>query len=243
MATAFAPRHLCHGYLKAVDALDLLFRRLVLAAQAADALERPIDVGELLDKFIPYKSVRRDSKLDTNDDYLHVVMRLVAGERELLFGDDLMQDDLRNELAATNPDLALLRTYVNAKVRLSSAAIKRVLAGDTEIDLRPTTPVVNVVVTPEIPAPAVVSHPENLARGADAGSAEPPSAPRVSTSSPATVTEPDECPYCAHVLPGDRTVRYCPSCGINLRIRRCPGCSTEIESEWKFCVTCGRSAA
>jgi hypothetical protein len=226
-----------------VDALDLLFRRLVLAAQAADALERPLDVGELLDKFIPYRSVRRDGKLDTNDDYLHVVMRLVAGERELLFGDDLMQDDLRNELASANPDLGVLRTYVNAKVRLSSAAIQRVLAGDTEIDLRPPTPVVNVVVTPEIPAAAVVAHPERLARDADAESAEPPSAPRVSTGSPASGTEPEECPYCAQALPGDRAVRYCPSCGINLRIRRCPGCSTEIESEWKFCVTCGRSAA
>jgi hypothetical protein len=226
-----------------VDALDLLFRRLVLAAQAAGALERPLDVGELLDKFIPYKSVRRDGKLDTNDDYLHVVMRLVAGERELLFGDDLMQDDLRSELASTNPDLALLRTYVNAKVRLSSAATQRVLAGDTDIDLRPPTPVVNVVVTPEIPALAVVAHPEQLATDVDASAAEPPSAPRVSSSSPATVTEPDECPYCAQALPGGRAVRYCPSCGINLRIRRCPGCSTEIESEWKFCVTCGRSAA
>jgi hypothetical protein len=230
-----------------VDALDLLFRRLVLAAQAADALERPLDVGELLDTFIPYKSVRRDGKLDTNDDYLHVVMQLVAGERELVFGDDLMQDDLRNELATTNPDLGLLRTYVNAKVRLSSAAIKRVLAGDTDIDLRPPTPVVNVVVTPEIPAPAVVAHPEGAAGGASGGAtppaAEPPSAPRVSTGSPANVTEPEECPYCAQALPSDRAVRYCPSCGINLRIRRCPGCSTEIESEWKFCVTCGRSAA
>ena len=104
-----------------------------------------------------------------------------------------------------------------------------------------------VVVTPEIPAPAVVAHPESATGGttddAAAGAGEPPSAPRVSTGSPANVTEPEECPYCAQALPSDRAVRYCPHCGINLRIRRCPGCSAEMEAEWKCCVTCGRSAA
>ena len=50
------------------------------------------------------------------------------------------------------------------------------------------------------------------------------------------------CPYCAHTLPLGRTVKFCPSCGLNLLVRRCPGCSAEIESGWKFCVTCGRKA-
>lgn len=226
-----------------MDALDLLFRRLVLAARAAGALERPIDVGELLEKFVPYKSSRRDGLLETNDDYLHAIMRLVAGERELLFADDLMQDDLANELKGTNPDLGLLRTYLNVKVRLSTKAVERVLAGDTEIDLRPSTP------TPVMPLHTVPSAP-TLAAPLPVGPAlveSPTAAPE-----PAGAAEPEpalddrvtaECPYCAQPLPTDREVRFCPSCGIHLLLRRCAGCSAEIESGWKYCVTCGRTAA
>jgi hypothetical protein len=219
-----------------VDALDLLFRRLVLTAQAADAIARPIDLGELMDTFVPYKAARRDGMIETNDDYLHVVMRLVAGEREFVFADDLMQDDLRNELATSNPDLGLLRTYLNATVRLSSTSVERVLGGDTKIDLRPSTPIASSVVLEEpvarISDPVAAPVPDPIA---DTPAVPAPSTPRA--------THAHDCPYCAQVLPTGRDAQYCPNCGINLKTRRCPGCSTEIESAWKFCVTCGRSAA
>ena len=209
-----------------MDALDLLFRRLVLAARAAGALERPLDVGELLEKLVPYRAARRDGVLDSNDDYLHALMRLVSGERELVFADELMQDDLQNELKGSNPDLGLLRTYINVKVRLSTTAVQRVLAGDTEIDLRSPTPITAPVVdpTPPAPIPVVLAAPP------------PPAAATMDR-------EVDACPYCAQPLPSERSVRYCPNCGIDLRLRRCAGCSAEIESGWKYCVTCGRTAA
>lgn len=223
-----------------MDALDLVFRRLVVAAQAANALERPLDIGEILDTLVPYCSARRDG-IDTNDDYLHAMMRLFAGERDLVFADDLMQDDLRSELASGNPDLGLLRTYLNAKVRIASPAATRVLAGDTEIDMRPPTPSEQRSDPPTGPSAAPPTSAEAASAPAPAA-AEPPAAPRVPT--PVVADTPDTtCPYCAQELPTGRPVRYCPNCGINLRIRRCPGCSAEIESEWKFCVTCGRSAA
>ncbi len=222
-----------------MDALDLLFRRLVLTAQAADAIARPIDLGELMDTFVPYKAARRDGMIETNDDYLHTVMRLVAGEREFVFADDLMQDDLRNELATSNPDLGLLRTYLNATVRLSGTAVERVLGGDTKIDLRPSTPIASSVVLEEpvarISEPVAAPVPDPLA--------DTPAVPAPSTPHATHATHAHDCPYCAQVLPTGRGVQYCPNCGINLKTRRCPGCSTEIESAWKFCVTCGRSAA
>ena len=221
-----------------MDALDLLFRRLVLTAQAADALARPIDLIELMDQFVPYKAARRDGKIETLDDYRHTMMQLVAGERDYVFADDLMQDDLRNELASTNPDLGLLRTYLNATVRLSSTAAARVLSGDIAIDLRPSTPLGLTAVQHE---PVLAeSAPEHLSTPSPTPVAE---AGTASVQRPNLATSSHDCPYCAAVLPTDRDVRYCPNCGINLKIRRCPGCSTEIESAWKFCVTCGRSAA
>lgn len=205
------------------DALALLFRRLVLAAQEAQALARPIEVGEILDKLVPYRAARRDGLLESNDDYLHAMMQLLAGERGYLFADELMQDDLKNELTALNPDLGVLTTYRTTKVRIASAEAARVLAGDTSIDLRPPTPV------------AIPSVPGGVARV----SAEPiaPPAPVAPVESVAAT-----CPYCSKDVSTDRPLKYCPHCGINLRIRRCPGCSAEMEAEWKFCVTCGRSA-
>ena len=55
------------------------------------------------------------------------------------------------------------------------------------------------------------------------------------------VPVPEGCPFCGSTLPEGRTVIYCPSCGHNLSISRCPACGGELEKGWKFCVTCGRS--
>lgn len=241
------------------DALDALFRRLVLAAQQAGALARPIEVSELLDTFLPYRAARRDGLLDTNDDYLHCMMQLLAGERGYIFADDLLQDDLKNELTALNPDLSVLTTYRTAKVRIASAEAQRVLEGDTTIDLRPPTPIATDVVAPApsprasapTDAPAaiptaprgvspVIAQPRAPADPAPPAPATPPLREHVSP----VVTEPEtvDCPYCSQSLPADRALKYCPHCGLNLCVRRCAGCSAEMEAEWKFCVTCGRSA-
>jgi hypothetical protein len=239
-----------------VDALDLLFRRLVLAARAAAALERPIEVGELLDTFVPYRSARRDGLLETNDDYLHVVMRLISGERDLVFADDLMQDDLKAELASPNPDLTVIRTYAHTKLRLATEGIQRVLEGNTEIDLRPPTPRMPTQAVPADPASGPASGPVGgsasepvtdprrsgaLFEAIDAAAAG--AAARATGASGITGTSTTGCPYCAQALPEGRSVKFCPSCGQNLLLRRCPGCSAEIESGWKFCVTCGRNAS
>lgn len=239
-----------------MDALDLIFRRLVLAARAAGALERPITVGEILDTFAPYANARRDGPIVSHDDYLQSVMELVAGERELLFADDLMQDDLKAELASPNPDVTVIRTYANAKVRLSTEGVQRVLAGDTNIDLRPPTPFSPRPSVPEasgIPVGAAVAAPVRPAESATApvatATADPvaPSVPAgglfaAFNSTVKSDTDHGDCPYCAQPVPVGRTIRFCPSCGQNLLVRRCAGCSAEIESGWKFCVTCGRSA-
>lgn len=234
------------------DALDALFRRLVLAAQQAGALARPIDIGEVLDTLVPYRAARRDGLLDTNDDYLHCMMQLLAGERGYIFSDDLLQDDLRNELSAINPDLGVLTTYRTAKVRIASTEAQRVLAGDTSIDLRPPTPAATDIVPPPAPRTSSPAPIQTAPRGVSpvaapaAPTAASPAAPTPVVQAPLVERSPEpdtlDCPYCSQSLPTYRSLKYCPHCGLNLRIRRCPGCSAEMEAEWKFCVTCGRSA-
>lgn len=269
-----------------MDVLDLLFRRIVLAARASGALERPVTLGEVLDDLAPYSTAKRDGGVDTHDDYLHALMRLVSGERSLLFADDLMQDDLKAELDSPNPDLSVLRTYAQTKLRVSTGGIEKVLAGDTSIDLRPPTPLgaahrIHGTVSPLRPlggkraAPQTSSakltptsasireknrtaemEPETAPRGeprTGPRSAERPMEPTATAAPSEARSEPlskvsssdpvvPSCPYCAHALPEGRTVRYCPSCGLNLLMKRCPGCSAEVELGWKYCVTCGRKA-
>lgn len=50
------------------------------------------------------------------------------------------------------------------------------------------------------------------------------------------------CHFCGGSLPSARATRFCPHCGLDLTMRHCPACSTELERQWRFCVTCGRQA-
>ena len=63
--------------------------------------------------------------METNDDYSHALTRLLAGERGYVFADDLLQDDLRAELASPNPDLAAYRAYLTARVTISQEHARR----------------------------------------------------------------------------------------------------------------------
>jgi hypothetical protein len=50
------------------------------------------------------------------------------------------------------------------------------------------------------------------------------------------------CRFCGGKLPDTRKLVFCPHCGVNLTVRHCPACSTELDVNWRFCVTCGRGA-
>ena len=52
-----------------------------------------------------------------------------------------------------------------------------------------------------------------------------------------------KCRYCGSALPEDRAVVFCPSCGHNVTVQHCPACNTELEVDWKFCITCGRDTS
>jgi len=61
-------------------------------------------------------------------------------------------------------------------------------------------------------------------------------------SSLSQISVPTGCSFCGGTLPDGREVNYCPHCGENLRTRRCPACGGEMDTKWRFCVTCGRRA-
>jgi predicted RNA-binding Zn-ribbon protein involved in translation (DUF1610 family) len=79
--------------------------------------------------------------------------------------------------------------------------------------------------------------PTSIQRGA------PSSTPRASSAASSTNSAAGACRYCGGNLPDGRRVLFCPSCGQNLMVQRCPACGTELEIHWKYCITCGRGVA
>ena len=215
------------------DELDRLFFTLVQAVRAGrpEYLSRPFEVAELV-AFVPYRTARAEVGTETNDDYAHLIMRLLSGERGYIFADELLQDDLKAELASANPNLSAFRSYLNARVTLSQEHTRQLLEA---LSLS-----VSDDAAAEAPSPSA------------APTAEPAAAPfnpivaRPSTASaPPLSRRPSRpgCKYCGQPLPEGRDLQYCPHCGQNLLVRRCGACSAELEPGWKFCVTCGRASA
>jgi predicted RNA-binding Zn-ribbon protein involved in translation (DUF1610 family) len=225
-----------------MDELDRLFSRLVRGVRDTrpEYLSRAFEVGEMLG-FVPYASVRAEVGFETNDDYAHAISRLLSGERGYLFADELMQDDLRAELASPNPDLAAYKAYANARITLALEPTRKALEAMGP-PAEPLATVLGVEEAPTQPPRAPVPPPE-ASRAAPRRSIAAP-APRPldpSAVAPARPSRPG-CRYCGQPLPDGREVHFCPSCGQNLRVRRCGACSAELEAGWKFCISCGRAA-
>ena len=206
------------------DDLELLFARLArgLHSAAPERVVQPLEIAELSARWIPYAKVRGELSIPTNEDYELLLMRLLSGEAGYVFADESLQDDLRRELASTNPDLTALRTYGSARVTLAREAVRRVL--ELAPDALPATPVSGEqrVVRPRAPEPSPVGDPT-----------APAPLPRT--------TPVASCQFCGKHLPTDRPVAFCPHCGLNVTTQLCPGCSSEITPGWRFCVTCGRA--
>ena len=50
-----------------------------------------------------------------------------------------------------------------------------------------------------------------------------------------------ECWDCDIPLPLREGVRYCPRCGADQEVPRCPDCGELVEADWSYCSRCGRA--
>ena len=230
-----------------MDDLDRLYRRLVhnVRATRPEYLKIPFSVRELYEQIVPYRHNRRELAIETNDDYETAVARLLSGERNYVTADPAMQESLQRELASPTGDPGVFKDYANATLTLTAAAESAL------------TPV------PAIPGSGM-NTPASVSERADSRQEMTPGqsavaafdamspaavAPEVPTTPVPTLLEslsaidvPTGCRFCGGTLPDGRETNYCPHCGENLRTRRCPACGSEMDSSWKFCVTCGRAA-
>jgi hypothetical protein len=235
-------------------------------------LTLPFTVQELYETLIPYRHHRRELGIETNQDYEIAVTRLLSGERDYLQADPEMRDKLQAELASPHADPGGFREFAGAKVSLAPEALRRIRAltvpagasgrptasataqgaGQSTSDARQSAPASATgseslagatgsgAAVSSTPTPGGFSATFPLS-SATAGESVRPTPAAISSMLNAAV--PEGCPFCSGTLPEGRTVIYCPHCGNNLSVSRCPACGGELEKGWKFCVSCGRSVA
>lgn len=114
----------------AMDDLDRLFRHLVylLADQDPERLHAPFEVAELYQRMLPYRQHRSALRFDTYQDYEMALLRLLSGDRGYATVEPVeVQEALRQEAEAINPDTGAFREYAAARVRLNAAAVRTAL--------------------------------------------------------------------------------------------------------------------
>ncbi len=242
-----------------MDDLDRVFHRLVsnIRHRHPEYLTLPFTVQELYETLIPYRHHRRELGIETSQDYEIAVTRLLSGERDYLQADPEMRDKLQAELASPHADPGGFREFAGAKVSLAPEALRRIRA----LTVPPGATGTPAASTSAQSASQSTSDAKQSAPASEAGSAPPAgsgaatfpvssaTAGESARPTPAAISSmlnaavPEGCPFCSGTLPEGRTVIYCPHCGNNLSVSRCPACGGELEQGWKFCVSCGRSVA
>lgn len=213
--------------------LERFFRQLVanLAASDPARLHHPIPLEDIQESIVPYRSNRRALHLDSSEDYEMVLLRLCAGEENLVRTEpEQARVRFAEELGSPNPDLDVLHKVEHVVVSLRSEPLARALESEPDEHL-PYAP-------PSSSAPAVLP-----AAALDL--------PELDTMEPLDdlvgedvpdeheVAEAPHCLYCGDMLPADRAVRFCPHCGQRQAPPECPRCHSEVEPGWRHCVSCG----
>lgn len=191
---------------------------------------------------MPFRDARREMSNAGPEAWEVTMLRLLSGERDYVTTNADLQLACRQALALSSPTLALVRPWSSTTVRVGQGAVK---LGKDRVGSTPDAHDVDAsgldfsgkglrLTTPSVSAPMNSSREQS------------PTAPH-SISEPRRVASSDTlptcgCRFCGGKLPDSRKVTFCPHCGVNLTVRQCPACSTELDVNWRFCVTCGRSS-
>jgi len=216
-----------------MDEITRFARRLVeQLSTSKEGVHRAVTVGQVREKILPYRTHRRALLLESVEDYETVLLRLIAGERG--FVRTLPVTAARRcqeELAGAHPDLGVLDEVADSTIQITSLAAAQIVGHEGE-EVAPADP----------PVPASVA--KQSRRTAEIASA--PVAPRddpppVIAGEAKPSRDDGKCPHCQHAMPSGRQVVFCPWCGGRLIPFTCPRCQTELDSEWRHCITCGAS--
>lgn len=226
------------------EVVTKLYRALVEELQRRDHPEdEPVTVSELHQTLIPYAAVRSAIGVELNADYEHALLRLLAGERNLLrLEPRTAREELRREVDAPYPVVELYRKFSGSQVW-----VKRTGVQESSRQKPPAPPAPGGAAehgagdgqSPRIVAE--VETPRIRTGGAEPAPERPPIQlhPAAKSSAERTVHATAACGFCGEDLPAGRRARFCPYCGGDQRLRPCPRCEAVLERDWRHCISCG----
>jgi len=231
-----------------VQDIERLFRHLTRTLLALDParLQQPVTVGELVSRFVPYRTSRRALGVESSEDYELLLLRFASGEGGYANTEPgPVRLRFASEVKSPNPDLSVLREFRDAAFVLQPIPLARVLSGQTEDDAYAPPPhqaapaveeLVEVVEQLDAAAEAIEPLPFDAVRtvGAEEFNVTP-----VAEAPAAPVAAAARCGYCGGSLPTGRAVHFCPHCGQSQLLGQCPRCKAEVEYGWRHCVSCG----
>jgi hypothetical protein len=212
-----------------MDDLDRLAARVARTVRARypQLIERGFTPADLEERLAPFADVRRELADGSPSGYQSALLRLLSGERGYLAADVALQEGCRSALRTASPALSLVRTWGRSAIALQSGALA--LAGDGPGSATAAGGADGGAADRPVPAPASPAAPLPVAAGGP-------------LTGVADTARGVDCVHCGGGLPTGLVTRFCPHCGLDLTVRHCPACSTELERAWRFCVTCGRRA-
>ncbi len=239
--------------------VDRFFHHLARTLADSDParLRRPIPLAEIHQSLVPYRSHRRALGLASSDEYETVLLRLCAGEGDLVRVDpDTVRDRFAREAASAHPDLDILHQHGEVTITLSREAVMRALKPESPASpplpgspphLPFAEPQADMLPGSAEPAFQPIAEAERDLLPADDIRREgrsPPDATLGSATAPSSRVDEgaDErlsCAWCGGLLPAGRPAHFCPHCGQSLAQPRCRQCGAELERAWRHCVDCG----
>jgi hypothetical protein len=234
------------------DELDRLFRRLVrnLADLDPSRVHGPVEVAEISERLVPYRTHRAQLQIDTHEDYEMAVLRLLAGERGYAFVEPAeAREALEREVGGVNPDPGFFHHFPTAKVTFDPGQVRDALEAVTAGVAEPAEPPEPEAHAeggtpwfPEVPADQSEADAGLVVPAGEGGAELPFALEEDATGGEAVAPRPGSapCAFCGGELPVGRAVIFCPHCGQNVGVVHCPSCGTELDVGWRFCITCGR---
>ncbi len=229
-----------------MDEITRFARRLVeQLSTSKEGVHRAVTIGQVREKILPYRTHRRALMLESVEDYETVLLRLIAGERG--FVRTLPAAAARRcqeELAGANPDLGVLDEVADSTIQITSLAAAQIVGHEGK-EVAPSEPA--VMANEAKQSPRIAEIPAAPSTAGDDGppviASEAKRSRRTAenTSAPVAARDDGKCPHCQHAMPSGRQVVFCPWCGGRLIPFTCPRCQTELDSEWRHCITCGAS--
>ncbi len=233
--------------------IERLFRHLTRTLQAVDParLQQPLTVGELVSRFVPYRTSRRALGVESSEDYELLLLRFASGEGGFANTEpDPVRARFAREARSPNPDLSVLREFRDAVFVLQPIPLARVLSGQTEDDAyappprpapMPPPELVEAVGQMDAEVDVIEPLPFDAVRtvGPVAAAAKEVEVPATPDPPAVPVAAAARCSFCGGSLPAGRAVHFCPHCGQSQLQGQCPRCKADVEYGWRHCVSCG----